>query len=273
VSTTPASATAAAFPSGRRDRLRALGRHVDILLHLVRLDLALRHRGSVLGWVWSLGPPLLLLVATYFLFTRIIPLDIENYPLFLLTGILAWNWFARVLSEGTGSLEARRDLVMRPGFATELIPFSVVLVALVDYLLALPILLVAAGTTSGLHPTIALLPVLLLIQAVLSAGIALAMAPLQVLFRDMRQFAIIAVTLGFWFTPVFYRPSQIPEAMDLIYTLNPMAHLIHAYRQVILDGVLPDGPALLAVAGVSLAVLVAGYALFRRLRFVVPEHI
>ena len=267
------SATAETLAGARNARLRELGRGVDIGLHLCRLELALRHRGSVLGWLWSLGPPLLLLVATYFLFTRIIPLEIENYPVFLLTGILAWSWFARSLTEGTGSLEARRDLVLRPGFATELLPLAVVIVALVDYLLALPILLVATATTTGLHPTIALLPLLLLIQLVLSVGLALAMAPLQILVRDMRQFATLAVTLGFWFTPVFYRPSQIPEAMDLVYTLNPMAHLIHAHRQVILDGELPDAASLLAVAGVALAVLGAGYAVFRRLRSVVPENV
>ena len=127
-----------------------MGYLYDVLVHLVRTELASRHRGSLLGWLWALGPPLFQLLATYFVFTKVIPLDVPNYPVFLLCGILSWTWFARSVGEGVVSLEMRRELVVRPGFTTWLIPLVSVIVALVDFLLALPVLLVALAVTTGL---------------------------------------------------------------------------------------------------------------------------
>ena len=101
-------------PSALARPRRRAGYHKDVATHLVRLELATRHRGSVLGWLWSLVPPLLQLAATYFLFTKVLPLDIPNYPVFLLSGILAWSWFARSLGGATSSLETRRDLELPP---------------------------------------------------------------------------------------------------------------------------------------------------------------
>jgi lipopolysaccharide transport system permease protein len=267
--------SSATFASGRRRSVgghRGLAQRADLLVYLVRRELAVRHRGSLLGWAWSLGPPLLQLLATYFLFTRVIPLDIDDYPVFLLTGILCWTWFSRVIVEATASLEARRDLVLRPGVPTELVPIATVLVGLVDYLLALPVLLVAVAATTGLHPEAAFLPVLLVVQLVLSAGIALMLAPLQILFRDIRQLATVVVTVGFWVTPIFYRSSQVPDALETAYALNPMAHLVEAHRDVLLEGRVPDPIAVLGVALAALLTLAAGWAVFDGTRHTVPEH-
>jgi lipopolysaccharide transport system permease protein len=252
---------------------RRLGHHLDVVLHLVRLELAQRHRGSLFGWVWSLGPPLFQLGATYFVFTRVIPLGIDDYPVFLLVGILAWNWFSRAVTDGVSALEARRDLVRRPGFAAELLPLTSVIVGLVDYVLALPVLFIAIGVTSGFDPEMALLPVLLLVQLVLAVGLGLAFSPLQVFLRDVRQIVSVAVSIGFWLTPVFYRPTALPDALSFLYDLNPMAHLVEAHRNILLEGRLPDGSALGLVALASFGVLAVGYAIFTRLRYSVPEHL
>ncbi len=256
-----------------RSRRRRLGHRYDVATHLVRTELATRHRGSLFGWLWALAPPLFQLVATYFLFTRVIPLDVPDYPVFLLVGILAWQWFARSLGDGVGSLEQRRELALRPGFNTELVPVTSVLVALVDYLLALPVLVVALVVTTGLHVESVLLPVLLAIQLVYSVGLALAVAPLQVFLRDVRQVVALLVMVGFWITPVFYGVRQVPESFQWVYHLNPMAHLIGAQREVLIEGTWPEPGPLAVVALVGLLVLGAGWALFRRLRDAVPEHL
>jgi lipopolysaccharide transport system permease protein len=270
------SASATVGTAGRssvRGSARRLAHRVDVALHLVRTELATRHRGSALGWIWALGPPLLQLAATYFLFTRVIPLDVPDYPVFLLVGILAWSWFARSLGEGVTSLEQRRELVLRPGFATETLPLTSVLVALVDYLIALPVLFAALALTTGLHPEAALLPVLLAIQFLFCAGFALAVAPLQVFLRDVRQIVALLVSVGFWLTPIFYRRAQVPDSLTWLYDVNPMAHLIGAQRQILMNGEMPSLGGLAIVALVGLAVLVAGYALFAACRHAVPEHL
>lgn len=241
--------------------------------HLVRVELASRHRGSALGWLWALGPPLLQLGATYFVFTRVLPLDIPDYPVFLLVGILAWTAFARSVGDGTSSLEARRELVFRPGFATELLPISAVLVGFVDYLLALPVLVVALAFTTGVHATWGLLLPVLAVQIVFCAGLALLLAPLQVYLRDVRQLVGIAVAVGFWLTPVFYRRSQVPEEISWIYDVNPMQYLLEAQRQLLIAGTLPDALPLVAVGLASLGIFAAGFAVFSRLRDSIPEQL
>ena len=259
-----------AAPSGAR---RGLGHHTDVLLQLVRVELATRDRGSALGWLWSLGPPAFQLAATYFLFTRVFPLEIENYPVFLLAGILTWNWFARSLGDATSALEVRRELVLRPGFRTELLPVVSVLVGLVDYLIAVPVLLLALGLTTGLGLELLFLPLLIGLQLVLCIGLGLLLAPLQVFLRDTRQLVATVVGLGFWITPVFYRRTQVPDSLAWLYDVNPMAHLIEAVRAITVFG---TGPSFEDVGAVALAAVVAlglGAVVFERLRPSVPDQL
>ncbi|HET6305054.1 MAG TPA: ABC transporter permease [Myxococcota bacterium] len=245
----------------------------ELTLHLVARDLASRQRGSLLGWLWSLAPPLLQLVLVHFLFTRVVPLGVENYALFLLTGILAWSGFSRGLAAATDSLEANRSLVLRPGFPTPLLPLVAVLVAFVDQCLALPILLVAVAATSGLAPAVALLPALLAIQLALTTGLAWCLAPLQVFLRDTRHLVGIALSLGFWITPIFYAPRRLPDALGFLHDANPMAQLIAAQRAILLHGTLPDAAPLALVAGLSLVLLVAGFAVFHATQHALAERV
>ncbi len=257
-------------------RLRRIAHHKDVAVHLVRLELARRHRGTFLGWVWSFTPPLLQLAATYFLFTKVIPLNVENYPLFLLVGILAWSWFSRSWSEATTCLENSRDLVLRPGFSTGLLPLTAVLVGLVDYLLAMPVLFIALALTTGVRPEAALLPVLLLIQFVFILGLGLLFAPLQVYLRDTRQFVTLAISIGFWLTPIFYRARQVPPEFQWILDANPMAYLIEAQRAILLEKTPVPGPAVMTMGWVTLAAvgtMMAGYLVFRAVRHSVPEQL
>lgn len=263
----------AADTRSRRSRTRRVGHVKDVVAHLVRVELASRHRGSALGWLWALGPPLLMLGATYLVFTRVLPLDVPNYPVFLLVGILGWTIFARSLGDGTSSLEQRRELVFRPGFRTELLPISAVLVAFADYLLAVPVLVVALALTTGVHATWALVPAVLAGQLVLCAGLVLLLAPLQVYLRDVRQLVGIAVAVGFWLTPVFYRRAQVPEEISWLYDANPLAYLLEAQRQLLIAGTLPDAEPLLAVGAFAIALFVAGWVVFGRLRHSLPEHL
>ena len=244
----------------------------DVALHLVGRELSSRYRRSLLGWLWSLAPPLTQLAVFHFVFTRVIPLDVPHFAVFLLTGTLAWNWLSTGLTLAASSLEVRRDLVLRPGFPTVLLPLVSVLVGLVDYALALPVLLVAVAFATGLTPEALLLFPLLAVQLLLTAGVAWLVAPLNVYFRDIRHLVGMALMLGFWLTPVFYTRAQVPERFSVIYDFNPMAHLIDAQRTVLLDGAVPAGGPLALVSVASLAVFAAGLAVFLRVRHALPEQ-
>lgn len=258
--------------SERLDRARVAYLR-DVTLHLVRRELAVRHRGSLLGWLWSFSPALLQLLVTHFLFTRVIPLGVANYPVFLLAGILAWSWFSGSVRSATSVLEVSRNLVLRPGFPTMLLPIVATLVGLVDYLIALPILLGAVALTTGLSVAAVLLPVFIVLQFFLIAGLGLALAPLQLFFRDVRQLVGMAVALGFWLTPVFYPERKVPEAFKPLYDVNPLSQLIEAEREILLGG---GFPSLVSVAAVAIAALVAfacGCAVFSAFKHALPEKL
>jgi ABC-type polysaccharide/polyol phosphate export permease len=127
--------------------------------------------------------------------------------------------------------------------------------------------------TTGVPATALLLPLLILIQLFLIAGLGLLLAPLQLFFKDVRQLVAIVVALGFWLTPVFYRQRSVPGAFKPLYAINPMAHLLEAQRQILLEGTLPSMLAVSLVAVASVAVLGLGSAVFAAMRQSLPERI
>lgn len=245
----------------------------EVTVHLARRDFAARHRDSLLGWFWALAPPLLQLLVSYFLFTRVIPLRVHDYPVFLLIGILSWTWFSRSVVMGASSLEQGRSLVLRPGFPSAILPVKETLVALLDYLIALPVIVVALVATAHVHAAIAVLPVLVVIQLILVLGLVWIVAPLQAFFRDVQHLVGVLTMVGFWVTPIFYAPASVPSRFSLVYDLNPMAHLIEWQRGALLDGTLPSLRGLVVVAGASIVVAVVGFAVFASLRDRVPEQL
>jgi lipopolysaccharide transport system permease protein len=227
----------------------------------------------VFGWLWAVAPPLVQLAVFHFVFTRVLPLDVPHFAIFLLSGILAWNWFSTGVAVATDSLETRRDLVLRPGFPTILLPVVAVLVALADYLVALPVLLVAVAFTTGLGVEVLLLPALLLVQLLLMLGLGWVLASAHVFFRDVRHLVGLALLLGFWLTPVFYSAKGVHGLLALVYDLNPLARLIDAQRDVLLERTLPAALPLVAVGAFSAAVFAAGLAIFLVYRHRLPEEL
>jgi lipopolysaccharide transport system permease protein len=245
----------------------------DVTFHLAQREFALKNRGSLLGWLWSLAPALLQLLVMQFLFTRVIPLHVSNYPVFFLAGVLPWNWFSGALNAATTSLEQRRPLVLRPGFPTVLVPIAAVIVPLFDYLLALPILFGALAFTSGVPATALFMPVLVVIELILVAALGVLLAPLQIFFRDVTRMVLLATMIGFWLTPVFYQPDRVANRFSLIYDLNPMAHLINAQRTILLDGHLPGALALGLTACAAVALFGVAYGVYNSLQEALPDRL
>ena len=133
--------------------------------------------------------------------------------------------------------------------------------------------LIALAATTGLYVETLILPALLLIQFLLIAGIGFFLAPLQVHFRDVRQIVAIAISIGFWLTPVFYRRVQVPPEFAFMYDINPMAQLIEAQRGLFLEGAIPNVWGVTWVGAASLALFVLGYVFFAAVRPSVPEQL
>lgn len=252
-------------------RNRGLARLRDLVVTLVRRDLKVRYEGSTIGVAWSLAPPLLLLVVFHFLFQTVLELDIPRYSSFAFTGILVWTWTQAALLQSAGAITGSRELVRRPGFPLAVLPVVSVSTALVHFALAFPIMclfLLLEGRELGV--SLLCVPLLMLLQFGLLLGFGYLLAASHVFFRDTPHLLGVALQLGLFLSPVFYDSRAVPEAYRTLYALNPMVPLIEAYRAVLLDGRLPDGPGLLVLVLLASAALVIGLRTFLRVahRFV-----
>jgi lipopolysaccharide transport system permease protein len=237
----------------------------DLLRHLVWRDFSLRYKHSVLGLLWSLLLPLAQLLVIVFLFQAVVPLNIEAYPAFVFCALLPWGWFSSSLSSACGLFINNRDLVRHPNFAPATLMTVNTLSYLITFLAALPILgIVLAMYGRAMTLALLMLPVLLLIQGILTAGLSLIIATFNVFYRDVQHIVIVALMLLFYLTPVFYRPQAVAEKYHIVYKLNPIAVLIQSYRTILFEGVYPAWGSLLFTCVVSVAVYSLGYFMYRR---------
>jgi lipopolysaccharide transport system permease protein len=242
------------------------GIHVrDLLYVLVGRDIKLRYKRSVLGLVWSLLNPLAYLVVLVFVFQQVAPLNIPNYPLFVFTGVLAWGWFSAALPAATTSITGNRELVRQPGFPVAILPAVPVLSSLVHFAIAMMLVIVGL-VISGRWLTLAVLalPFVVALQFMVILSLGYITATVQVRFRDTGHLLGMLLLLGFFLTPVFYRPGVVPSAYHMLYVVNPMAHLITAYRDILIERQWPDLPGLMIVGAASTVLLWLGHGMFTR---------
>ena len=194
--------------------IRSLFRYRALVSSLVSRELKARYRGSVLGFLWSFVNPLLLLLTYTLVFTVILPNkqpDIQPFFLFLFCGILPWTWFQASLAESAGVLIGSANLIKKVLFPAEVLPTVCVLANLAHFLLGLPILLAVLAFEGKLRWTALLLPLPLLVQLVLTLGMALFLSALTVHFRDIQNILRHVLHLWFFATPVLYSYARSPR--------------------------------------------------------------
>lgn len=248
-------------------------RYRGLVQSLVARELKARYRGSVLGFLWSFINPLLQLGIYSFIFTTIMPNRVEGvqpYSLFMLCGILPWTWFSSSLTEASGSLIAGGNLIRKVLFPAEVLPIVSVLANMVQFALALP--MVFLFLLLYRHPPDAAgliwLPVVILVQLIFTAGLALVLAALTVHFRDIRDILSNVLMLWFFATPIIYPWSQKEvAAYRHLFDFNPFTHLAVTYQEVLFfPGPVGHWRWLLALGVASVFVFLGGYWLFDRLR-------
>jgi len=257
-----------------------LGRYRALIQTLVVRDLKARYRGSVLGFFWSFFNPALLLFIYTFVFTKVLPSshppDMEPFALFMFCGILPWTWFSSSLLESSNTLIAGGNLIKKVLFPAEVLPIVTVLANMVHFFLGLPIL--AAFVIYYQRPVdpVELLwfPVIVLVQLVLTTGLAMFLSALTVHFRDLKDLLGNILTLWFFATPIIYSIEMAPPDMRWWLNLNPMTHLMRSYQEVLFfEGPLGHQKWLAALGVASVVVFLAGYFVFDRLRDSFAEEV
>jgi lipopolysaccharide transport system permease protein len=246
--------------------LAELVRYRELIQNLVSRDLKVRYRNSALGFIWCLLNPLLMMAVFTVVFTILMRNgNIPKYPVYILTGILAWNFHATAISGAVTSIVGNSSLVMKVYFPREVLPISVVLSNAVNFVLALSVLFaMAIAFEVPLSITLLMLPVVLAIQITFSTGLALIISALTVSYRDVEVIIETMLLAWFFLTPVFYRSEDLyPDSARLMYIVNPMASIISAYRDILYRGGMPGLDFLARTWVTSLILLAVGYIFFR----------
>jgi len=238
---------------------------LDLILNLARRNFLLQFRGSLLGLLWAILLPIVQLIVFAFLFQRVVPLGINNYPVFVFTALLPWNWFSVSILSAGNLFIVHRDLVRRPNFTPSTLALVSALTNLLTYLAALPIVFVLVAMSGrAITWTVLLLPFIMLIQGTLIVGLSLFIATWNVFYRDVQQITGVAIMLLFYLTPVFYSLERVGREYRIAFTLNPMAVLVQSYRAILYEGTVPDWSELLVASSVAVAALAIGYLSYRR---------
>ena len=253
--------------------LRQLPRYRGLIQTLVMRELKARYRGSVLGYFWSFINPLLLLLIYSFVFTTVIPNEVEGaqpYALFMFCGILPWTWFATSLSDAAGSLIAGGNLIKKVLFPAEVLPIVNVLANMVHFFFGLTILALFLILYRH-YPSpsdLVWFPVAVIVELIFATALALLLAALTVHFRDIRDILANVLTLWFFATPIIY-PWFQPNVQRFrwLFNINPFTHLAVSYQEILFfKGPIGHWRWLLALGIVSVALFLACYWVFDRLR-------
>lgn len=258
-----------------RTHLGELYRYRVLIDSLVRREVRARYRGSVLGYLWTLLNPLLLLAVYVLVFSRFTrAVTIENYALFLFSGILPWQWLASSITNGTTSIAHGGGLITRVCMPPQILPAVVVLSNLVNFLLALPVA-VAAAALSGLWPSAALvfLPIAVANEVVFLYGAALIVATLTVRFRDVQFLVQSLLLVWFFLTPVAYPLDMVPERYLVLVRANPATALVRPFQEILFERRVPEVAHLALGAVTAVASLLLAAFLFEALRDDLAEEI
>ena len=251
-----------------------------ILVTLVQRDLRVRYAGSALGYLWTIIDPLAMAAIYFVVFTLIFKarhVGFQPYVLFLIIGLLAWQWFSASLTDTSRALLAESRLVRSTNLPRELWVVRVVIAKGIEFLLSLPVL---AGFTifylvkgdAHLNHRLLYIPVGLALQFVLLTGIGLILAPITTLVTDTARVVRILLRMGFYSTPIIYGVHAAPQSIRTLLLFNPMTGILELYRAGFFAHDLNYKSVVLS-AVLSFAVLIVGTVVFERLEPAVLKEI
>jgi lipopolysaccharide transport system permease protein len=250
-----------------------LPRRFDLIISLTRRELSARYRGSVLGIIWAIVTPVVLIAIYTFIFAGIFGARFGergsawDFALYLFCGLLPWTAFQEAVQHSSQTILGHANLVKRVVFPLEILPVAQTLTALANQMFGTLALVVAALIIRGeMHATLLWLPVLVLPQLVLTLGLAWLVASLGVFLRDIVQGIALLLTTWLYLTPIIYPEAVVPERFRPLINANPFTHLVRSYRRIMLEGVAPDWRGLIYFSAFAFVCFIFGYWWFARTR-------
>jgi len=241
----------------------------SLLLDFVKQDLKHRYTGGSLGFFWTVVTPLLELITYTFVFHGLIGISFHpqagwtNYALFLFSGMVAWLAMSDGISQAAASVTNHSHLIKKVNFPTLILPTHLVLSATVNQAIRFAVLIVSTlFITGNMSWHILLLPFVIFLQMAFTLGLGLLLSVSNVYFRDTNHWVNAMLLMWMFITPVFYPAASYPKKFILMLQLNPLAHLVGVYRELILNHTMPHPHSVIIIMVTAILSLLVGYSVY-----------
>lgn len=246
----------------------------DLIIELTKKEIKIKYKNSYLGYLWSLANPLLMAVIFYFVFQVITKMQMENYALFLVTGLFIWTWLANTIQMSAMLFVGNAPLIKKVLFPRSFLAIALVISEGFNFFFSIPVI-VGFMIYYNLFPSLIWLigiPLMFLITAIFIYGMSLLIGSLNLFFRDMERIINLFMTVLFYGTPVLYPVSMIPEGVKNMLYWNPFSSFVISWRDIMLDNTLNVEFISLSVVYAIIAYIL-GTLVYNKLKFKFAELI
>src|SRR6185312_3545002 len=237
----------------------------ELIWALALKDLKLRYKRSVLGFLWALLNPVLNMIVLSLVFTTVMKMSLPHYPIFLLSVLLPWTFFAQSLAYAVDSIVGNGELIKKVAVPKLVFPIAAVIANMINLLLSIiPLALIVIGMGHKFFWTWIYLPVPLIALSLFTLGVTFLFATANVYYRDVSHIVQILIQVWFYVTPILYALEIFPEKYRWLFKLNPLIFVINEFRLAVYDGQMPRVQNVIASFVCAFASLFIGFAIFRK---------
>lgn len=224
-----------------------------------------KYKKSFLGVLWSFLNPLFQLLIYALVFPFILRNNIDNYVIFLIIGLMPWNFFNMTILQSAASIVANGGIIKKVYFPREILPISTATSNLINFLITNLIVFAALLISGvGIGLSIFVLPLIILMQYIMQLGLSFIFSAITVYVRDVEYLLNVFMMLMFYLCPIVYSPDMIPSKFLPIFKLNPMFHIINFYRTILYEKQIPDFLSVIVMFGMCTGILIIGYLIFNK---------
>lgn len=247
------------------NQIRSIWSRRDLLIYFIRTDLKIIYRHKILGFLWTLLDPLLMMLIYLLLVVVIFRRGEPQFPVLLFSALLSWQWFTHSLTKSVTSITGKVRLIQSIYFPKIVLPLSIVFVGLINFFLGLIVLIPFLFIFEAKFTfNLLWMPVLILLQFLFTVGAAVLCATLGVYFRDLQNILRFGIRIWFYLSPALYSvKDRIPESLIPIYMINPFAVLFNSYKNILVRGT-PPSIYIVIVIGLTILIFISSLTFFGR---------